>query len=80
MLHQTYKVQELAYSMEMNLSWKINHCWASQDIPDILWCSKIHYSVQKAWATGSYSGTDESNWILIYSYDKFENSYQELAW
>ena len=37
----------LTYSMEQSPSWEANRFSASQEIPHILWISKIHYLVYK---------------------------------
>ena len=37
----------LTYSMEQSLSWEANRFAASQEIPRILWKSKVHYRIHK---------------------------------
>ena len=38
----------LTYSMEQSLSWEANRFSASQEIPHILWNSKVHYHIHKS--------------------------------
>ena len=37
----------LTYSTEQSPSWETNRFWAGQEIPRILWNTKIHYRVHK---------------------------------
>jgi hypothetical protein len=37
----------LTYSMEQSPSWEANRIAASQEIPHILWNTKVHYRIHK---------------------------------
>jgi hypothetical protein len=38
----------LTYSMEQSPSWEVKTSWATQEIPRILWNSKVHHRIHKS--------------------------------
>ena len=68
------QVCEISNSTEPGTSWEANRSTASQEIPRILWCTKVHYREPQAPATWTYRESDKSSprAPILFRYDPFK--------